>query len=134
MADKQLFTIDEANALIPLMEQEIDALRALNKEFKSKVNTLNKSGSVQTGQAQENPSDEQFIAESKLEFIEIQARLHVNNIERHGAQLKDVEVGLIDFPSKLNEKEILLCWKYGEKEISHYHGPEDGYQGRKPLE
>lgn len=134
MADKQLFTIDEANALIPLMEQEIDALRALNKEFKSKVNTLNKSGSLQSGQAQESPSDEQFIAESKLEFIEIQARLHVNNIERHGAQLKDVEVGLIDFPSKLNEEEILLCWKYGEKEISHYHGPEDGYQGRKPLE
>lgn len=134
MADKQMFTIDEANALIPLMEQEIDALRALNKEFKSKVNTLNKSGSLQSGQAQETPSDEQFIAESKLEFIEIQARLHVNNIERHGAQLKDVEVGLIDFPSKRNEEEILLCWKYGEKEISHYHGPEDGYQGRKPLE
>lgn len=135
MTEKKYFTVEEANELIPVFESEMDALRELNHDFQAKVNQLNKSGSAKSGQTSiDQQSGDVFIAESKLEFIELQARMHVNNIEQHGCQLKDVEVGLIDFPALMNGEEILLCWKYGEKEIAHYHGPEDGFQGRKPLE
>lgn len=135
MTEKKYFTLEEANQLIPVLEKEMDALRKLNHEFQAKVNQLNKSGSAKSAQPNmDDQSQEVFIAESKLEFIEIQARLHVQNIEQHGCQLKDVEIGLVDFPAMMDGEEILLCWKYGEKEIAHYHGSEDGYKGRKPLE
>ncbi|AOM83022.1 DUF2203 domain-containing protein [Salisediminibacterium beveridgei] len=135
MTEKKYFTLEEANQLIPVLEKEMDALRNLNHEFQTKVNQLNKSGSAKSAQSNlDDQSQEVFIAESKLEFIEIQARLHVQNIEQHGCLLKDVEVGLVDFPALIDGEEILLCWKYGEKEIAHYHGADDGYKGRKPLE
>jgi hypothetical protein len=51
-----------------------------------------------------------------------------------GVQVKDLDKGLLDFPSVLDGKSVLLCWKLGEKEIGYWHSPEDGFAGRKPLD
>ena len=48
-------------------------------------------------------------------------------------QVKDLEKGLLDFPSVMEGQDVLLCWKLGEKEIGYWHTPEDGFAGRKPL-
>ena len=50
-----------------------------------------------------------------------------------GVQVKDLEKGLLDFPSVMEGQDVLLCWKLGEKEIGYWHTPEDGFAGRKPL-
>jgi hypothetical protein len=50
-----------------------------------------------------------------------------------GVQVKDLEQGLLDFPSVMDGQTVLLCWKLGEKEIGFWHTPEDGFAGRKPL-
>jgi len=55
-------------------------------------------------------------------------------IDAIGVQVKDLEKGLLDFPSVLDGKSVLLCWKLGEKEIGYWHSPEDGFAGRKPLD
>jgi hypothetical protein len=55
-------------------------------------------------------------------------------IEEIGVQVKDLEQGLLDFPCLLDGKTVLLCWKMGEKEIGYWHSPEDGFEGRKPLD
>jgi len=55
-------------------------------------------------------------------------------IDAIGVQVKDLEKGLLDFPSVLDGKSILLCWKLGEREIAYWHSPEDGFAGRKPLD
>jgi hypothetical protein len=55
-------------------------------------------------------------------------------IGRSGAQLKDPETGLIDFPAQLRGREVLLCWRLGEEQIAWYHDEESGYRGRKKLE
>ena len=44
-----------------------------------------------------------------------------------------MEIGLVDFPAKINGLEVLLCWRLGEEQISYYHSRESGFMGRKPI-
>jgi len=62
-----------------------------------------------------------------------EARDTLAEMDEIGVQVKDLEKGLLDFPSLLEGQEVLLCWKQGEEEIGYWHTPEDGYAGRKPL-
>ena len=57
----------------------------------------------------------------------------LEEIESTGAILKDLDLGLIDFHSQFQGKEILLCWKFGEDKIRHWHGINEGYGTRKPI-
>jgi hypothetical protein len=50
-----------------------------------------------------------------------------------GVQIKDLEIGLLDFPCLVDGKVVLLCWKLGEETITHWHGTEEGFAGRKPI-
>jgi hypothetical protein len=58
----------------------------------------------------------------------------VNEIHGLGAQVKDADEGLVDFPARRGDQEVLLCWKLGEAEIEFWHGAEEGFAGRRPLE
>jgi hypothetical protein len=50
-----------------------------------------------------------------------------------GAEIKSLEEGLLDFPAKRGDEDVLLCWKLGEDEILYWHGVEEGFAGRRPL-
>ena len=58
----------------------------------------------------------------------------VNRIQDTGVLVKDLDVGLVDFPSLLEGEEIYLCWKLGEEHIAFWHGIDEGFAGRKPLD
>ena len=58
----------------------------------------------------------------------------VDAILETGCQLKDIDAGLVDFPTLYLGKEVYLCWKLGEKGIGFWHRVEDGFQGRKPVD
>jgi hypothetical protein len=58
----------------------------------------------------------------------------VAEIHSIGVQVKDLDIGLLDFPCEVEGEIVLLCWKYGEKGISFYHGLEDGFAGHKPID
>ncbi len=59
----------------------------------------------------------------------------IAEISAIGVQVKDLDMGLLDFPCKVESGEIvLLCWKLGETAITHWHGLEEGYTGRKPID
>jgi hypothetical protein len=58
----------------------------------------------------------------------------VNRIHGLGAQVKDADEGLVDFPALRDGEEVLLCWKVGEDEIAFWHGLEDGFAGRRPVD
>jgi hypothetical protein len=58
----------------------------------------------------------------------------LENIMATGCIVKDLEMGLLDFPSVLNDEEVLLCWRLGEDRIRFYHGMNEGFAGRKPLD
>jgi hypothetical protein len=58
----------------------------------------------------------------------------VTRIQDSGVVVKDLDVGLVDFPSLLDGEEIYLCWKLGEDQIAFWHGIDEGFAGRKPLD
>ena len=60
--------------------------------------------------------------------------LCVNEIHGLGAEVKDADEGLIDFPALREGDEVLLCWKVGEPEIAFWHGLEEGFAGRRPVD
>src|SRR3954464_12667787 len=57
----------------------------------------------------------------------------LSEITATGVQVKDPEIGLLDFPCVVEGKVVLLCWKLGEETITHWHGTDEGFAGRKPI-
>src|SRR5437016_13288300 len=55
-------------------------------------------------------------------------------IHATGVQVKDLDIGLLDFPCIVDRETVLLCWKLGEKKITHWHGTTEGFAGRKPID
>jgi hypothetical protein len=58
----------------------------------------------------------------------------VEEIEEYGCLFKGLELGLVDFPAKVDGEIVDLCWQYGEKEVTYYHGREEGFAGRRLLD
>jgi len=58
----------------------------------------------------------------------------VDELQRLGVLVKDLDRGLVDFPALRDGEEVLLCWQVGEDEVAHWHGLEEGFAGRKPLD
>jgi hypothetical protein len=76
------------------------------------------------------------LATLRLEHQQLAETLKsaLNRILETGCLIKDLEVGLLDFPSRLNNEEIYLCWRLGEDRIRFYHRQDEGFAGRKPLD
>jgi hypothetical protein len=76
------------------------------------------------------------LAEKRMEHQSL-AEVMKTNLEKilaTGCVIKDLEIGLLDFPAIVNNEEVYLCWKLGEDRIRYYHRQGEGYAGRKPLD
>ena len=58
----------------------------------------------------------------------------LGNLQSLGVQVKDLDIGLLDFPTYYNGREVLLCWRLGEDDITWWHGAEEGFRGRKAID
>ena len=65
-------------------------------------------------------------------FLEVRDRLL--ELQELGVVLRDLDRGLVDFPSLRDDREIYLCWEEGEEEIAFWHEPDAGFAGREPLD
>ena len=76
------------------------------------------------------------LARRKAEKIKAEQRAKdaLAEIDSIGVQVKDIDAGLLDFPCEVEGQVILLCWKLGEKSITHWHGTQEGFAGRKPID
>lgn len=128
------FTLEEANALLPQLQEDLIKLQLLTQQFEMRFEMLQqlkhkrKEGNLPHVEKGDDPF---FELESQLEFMRMEVELAIGNFERKGILLKMINPGLIDFPSELDGEEILICWKQGEEQASHYHTREEGFIGRK---
>ena len=115
---KKIFTLEEANRRIPLVKRIVADI--LSKGRKLKGLSL----------FEETPS----VKQEKDALLEQMEKL-MCELENLGCYFKDwnFEVGLVDFPAIIEEREVLLCWRSDEPKIEWYHGFNDGYAGRKPI-
>jgi hypothetical protein len=128
------FTPEEANAALsevaPLVEQMVARrrahLEALERQEQLEGHIRGNGGGIPPARLAD------ASAEIDDEAREL-ARL-VDAIAEHGAQVKDVDEGLIDFPALRDGETVLLCWLLGEDEIRYWHPVEEGFAGRRPLD
>ncbi|MHA7965599.1 DUF2203 family protein [Paenibacillus sp. CAU 1782] len=121
------FTLKEANDLLPTIRMELAHLQKLSNELETQYTLYQ----ILKTKGTEKRGEPLFELEARLEFMQLEMKLFVENFSRKGVLLKMIEPGLLDFPSIVNGKEVLLCWREGEERISHYHEYEDGFAGRR---
>ena len=131
----RLFTLHEAEALLPSIEQWLRAAIECKKNVSDIDEQLNGLllkvhifGGVQI--------DVGRVVELKTGKEQAGERLKkaLGEIESIGALVKDLDIGLIDFPTFLDEKEVYLCWKLGEPGIAFWHHTTEGFAGRKQID
>ncbi len=122
-----LFTVAEANALLPKLKPRVAELMAIRQRMRERRPALARLIS------REPVANGGNRAASELAFdLERFERL-IREINSLGCLLKDVDTGLIDFPAELNGRVVYLCWQYGEEAVMWWHDLEAGYAGRRPL-
>ena len=105
-------------------KQKIDALKEELTKAASRIMVLGGSFPPYAELAQQKAESDQ-VARKLLETVQ--------KIQETGCVVKDLDLGLVDFPSLLKGEEVYLCWKLGEERIGYWHGIEEGFSGRKPL-
>lgn len=132
---ERTFTLEEAQSLLPVLESllrtSIDGkklVESVDAEFQELAHQVFLSGGLLVNvvhMARRKAEREKTIQRVKDAMAEIDAI---------GVQVKDLEIGLLDFPCKVDGRTILLCWKLGEQGITHWHSTTDGFAGRKPID
>ena len=97
------------------------------------VTAEEKAERVRALEARGEDSPELAIERSQLQFLSNGINEWLKRILDIGAMPKGLSPALVDFPHQLEGREVCLCWKLGEKKITHYHGLDEGYAGRRPL-
>jgi hypothetical protein len=129
------FSLEEANEQLIFVDRELRILQTLKRQFQEKYLDLRRKKEDYKGNQQKfTDPDPFFTLETELEFLQIEAKTHMNSFEMKGIELKDIDIGLVDFPAIMDGNEVLLCWRQGEERISYYHSRQDGFSGRKSIE
>jgi hypothetical protein len=129
------FTLDEAQVLLPVLESLLRtsiAAKKLMEEVESEMQAVHRRIFLNGG----TYLDIVPLARRKAERVKAEQRLRdaFAEIDSIGVQVKDLDIGLLDFPCEVDGRTVLLCWKMGETSITHWHGTDEGFAGRKPVD
>jgi hypothetical protein len=129
------FTLDEAQSLLPVLESLLRTAiggKKLMEEVEAELQELSHRIFLNGG----THVDVVAVARRKAERAKAEQRAKdaLAEIDSIGVQVKDLDIGLLDFPCEVEGKTVLLCWKTGEKSITHWHGTDEGFAGRKLID
>lgn len=129
------FSLDEAQTLIPVLEallkramQAKETTETTEREMQQLTQRIFLNGGMLVSVAN--------VARRRAEHDKAmqQVKDTLQELDAIGVQVKDIETGLLDFPCRIGEETVLLCWKMGETEITHWHTMDAGFRGRQPLD
>lgn len=129
------FTLDEAQALLPVLESLLkraieskQAAAIAETDLSELARRIYLSGGMRVDAAK--------VAKMRAEMEEYlkNVRESIAEIDAIGVQVKDLETGLLDFPYRLEDEVVLLCWRMGEPAIEHWHTADAGFKGRQPVD
>jgi hypothetical protein len=129
-----VFTPAEANSALPEVRVAAERLVALRRrmhtlddEQRSLVTSIGGNGG---GYA----AGDLNAAQGALIALAEEAAACVEELAALGVQVKDLDSGLLDFPAVRDGEPVLLCWRVGEERVGYWHGLEDGFAGRRPID
>ena len=129
------FTIDEVQSLLPVLESLLKRAnegKQAAEQVEAGLSELARRIYLSGGMKVDTASVARQRAELE-EHLKL-ARESVAEIDAIGVQVKDLEAGLLDFPCRLDDQVVLLCWRMGETSIEHWHTVEAGFKGRQPVD
>ncbi|MGB9406971.1 MAG: DUF2203 domain-containing protein [Terracidiphilus sp.] len=129
------FTLDEAQSLLPVMEsllkRAIEGKRSA-EQVESGLSELARRIYISGGMR---------VDAGKVAGLRAEMESHVQcvresiaEIDSIGVQVKDLDAGLLDFPCRLDDQVVLLCWRLGEPAIEHWHRTDSGFKDRQPVD
>ena len=132
---KRTFTLQEAQSLLPVLEsllrnsmQGKQEAEDIEREFQAVAHRIQGAGGMLL--------DIRQLATRRAQRDKAAQRVKdaLAEMDAMGVQVKDLDIGLLDFPCMVGDRLILLCWKLGEKTIGFWHDTEEGFRGRKPID
>ncbi len=126
----QLFTVDHANRTLPLVRRIIEDVVREHRRWQEAIVELDL---LVSGVRADLPDPGAVALEREIQGIAREIDQFQTELESLGIQLKDRRIGLIDFPSEMDGRRVLLCWRLGEASVQFWHDENTGYAGRQPL-
>lgn len=128
--DVKIFKLEEATALLPVIKPALEKLVRRRRDLA--IALLEADVARGFGGETGSGRDPLLLRRDARELQEELMAL-VEAIHRHGCVVKDIDLGLVDFPALRGGQLVNLCWKLGEPEIKFWHGVDEGFASRKPL-
>jgi hypothetical protein len=136
------FTVGEVEALIPALERIFVQVLQLRAGLRALGQKLDRAGVKLDRQAEGAEAESEIesgppaVRQAKAVFRGLDEALsdEIDHIRALGGEVKDLDLGLVDFPSTRNGEEILLCWKLGEKSLGFWHSVDGGFASRRPID
>ena len=126
----QLFTVDQANRTLPLVRKIVEDVVREHRRWQEAIVELDL---ISAGVHSKLPDPRVVALERRIQKIAREIDSFQVELESLDIQLKDRRIGLIDFPSELDGRPMLLCWQLGEPSVQFWHDLDSGYAGRQPL-
>jgi hypothetical protein len=131
----KFFTLPEAEGQLPEVDRLVRNLKALQHSYEEADTGLAEIGRrIAMAGGMIPPRDQVIILRRQKDANTRGLKAAIEKIQALGCQLKDLETGLVDFPTLYRDQEVYLCWKLGEPGIGYWHHVEDGVRGRRKID
>ena len=129
------FTLAEAQSLIPRVDRllrEAVSLKSQYQEAEQEMQAIMQRVTLMGGMM----VDRDGVIDTRNRRDETRSKLGtaIEQVQEVGCVVKDLDMGLIDFPTLFRDEEVYLCWKLGEEKIAFWHGVDEGFRGRKAID
>jgi hypothetical protein len=131
---KRLFTPREANSALDQVRPAAERLVAVRARMRELAETQSENILAIGGNGVGYAATDLKAAQGGLEELADQAAAAVRELVALGVVVKDLDLGLLDFPAVRDGEEVELCWQVGEGAVEYWHPLEAGYRGRKPID
>ena len=129
------FTFEQASRILPEVEHLIRDALFLKAEYQQAEKSIEEHSRkiAMMGGTRVNPAAVLAMREKRGRSAQ-RLQESMAKIQEMGCLVKDLDIGLLDFPTLLNGQEVYLCWRLGETKIEFWHGIQEGFQGRRPID
>lgn len=132
----RLFSPSEANDLVPSLQLSFAAIARMRSEIESLLSNLasgdpSRVVAILRGEAEAPPEQEDAVV--RLQVLILELGQAVEGLASMGVIVKDLDPGLVDLPTMLGGRLVMLCWQFGEPHVSWFHEMESGFEEREPL-
>lgn len=137
LPDRRYFTVAEANEMIGWLEESMRRMLQLQAQVRGALGRLRQSGfapdsdefDLAPPEAGQEVRDDLATLRTLIDAL----RDDLQSLHDAGCVIKDIDSGLVDWYARKDGRDVFLCWKLGEKQVSHWHDLQAGFAGRRPV-